>query len=116
MNNEKGVSQYRILQFDFDGRAKASDVRSVRGEAMAAKLLVYPNPSIDGKVSVVFEEGNGARNVMVSDMSGRMIKQYRNVSTNNISIEGLETGVYSIQVIDLSTAAITVEKVIIKKR
>jgi hypothetical protein len=116
LNNEKGVCQYRILQFDFDGRAKASDVRSVRGEAMAAKLLVYPNPSMDGKVSVVFEEGNGARNVMVSDMSGRMIKQYRNVSTNNISIEGLETGVYSIQVIDLSTAAITVEKVIIKKR
>ncbi|MFN2440216.1 MAG: T9SS type A sorting domain-containing protein, partial [Chitinophagaceae bacterium] len=116
LNNEKGVSQYRILQFDFDGRAKASEIRSVRGEAMASNLLVYPNPSMDGKVSVVFEDGASARNVLVSDMSGRMIKQYRNVSTNNLSIEGLENGVYSIQVKDLSSAAVSVEKIVIKRR
>ncbi len=117
LNNERGVSQYRILQVDIDGRSKASDIRSVRGEAMAAKLLVYPNPSMDGKISVVFEDGgNAARSVIVSDMSGRMIKQYRNVSTNNLSIEGLESGVYSIKVTDLSSAAVSVEKVIVKKR
>ncbi len=116
LNNEKGVSQYRILQFDFDGRAKASETRSVRGESMAAKLLVYPNPSADGKVSVVFEDGSTLRNVIVSDMSGRMVKQYRNVSANNLSIEGLEIGVYGIQVINLSSAAISVEKIVIKKR
>ena len=116
LNNEKGISQYRILQFDFDGKAKASDTRSVRGEAMASKLLVYPNPSMDGKVSVVFEEGGALKNIIVSDMSGRLVKQYRNISTNNLSIEGLENGVYSIQVIDLSSAAMSVEKIVIKKR
>ncbi len=115
-NIARGVSQYRILQVDLDGRAKASDIRSVRGEAMSGKLLLYPNPSMDGKINVVFEEGGAARSVSVSDMSGRMIKQYRNVSTNNLSIEGLESGVYSIKVTDLSSAAVSVEKVIVKKR
>jgi hypothetical protein len=115
-NNVKGVSQYRIQQVDLDNRASYTDVRSVRGEALSPKLLVYPNPSMDGKVSVVFEDGGSLKNVVVSDMSGRMIKQYRNIGTNNLSIDGLENGVYSIQVIDLSSAAMSVEKIIIKKR
>ena len=67
-------------------------------------------------MNVVFEEGNGNRNVVVSDMSGRRVKQYRNVSSNNLIIEGLENGVYSIQVTDLISSALPVEKVIVKKR
>jgi hypothetical protein len=117
MNTEKGISQYRVMQVDLDGRSSVSEIRSVRGEEMAAsKMVVFPNPSLDGKVSVVFEEGNGNRNVVVSDMSGRRVKQYRNVSSNNLIIEGLENGVYSIQVTDLTSSALSVEKVIVKKR
>ena len=56
-----------------------------------------------------------AKTVVVRDMSGRMIKQFKNV-VNNLSIINLESGMYSIQVTDLSTATIAVEKVIIKKR
>ena len=113
-NNHKGVSQYRIQQVDIDGKAKLSEIRSVKGEAMASKLLVYPNPSATGKVSVVFDD-NAPKNVQVTDMSGRVVRSLRNVS-NNISIEGLESGVYSIQVTDLFSSALSVEKVIIKKR
>ncbi len=117
VNTEKGISQYRVMQVDLDGRSSVSEIRSVRGEEMAAsKMVVYPNPSLDGKVSVVFEEGNGNRNVVVSDMSGRRVKQYRNISSNNLIIEGLENGVYSIQVTDLTSSALSVEKVIVKKR
>ncbi len=76
--------------------------------------MVYPNPSNDGKVNVVFED-QSAKNVVVRDMSGRMIKQFKNV-VNNLPIENLETGMYSIQVTDVSTADVSVEKVIIKKR
>jgi hypothetical protein len=77
-------------------------------------LLVYPNPSNDGEVNVVFED-QFAKNVVVRDMSARMIKQFKNV-VNNLPIENLETGMYSIQVTDVSTAEVSVEKVIIKKR
>ncbi len=77
--------------------------------------MVYPNPSNDGKINVVFEDQFTKKNVVVRDMSGRMIKQFKNV-VNNLPIENLETGMYSIQVTDVSTAEVSVEKVIIKKR
>ncbi len=114
INNTNGLSQYRIQQVDIDNRTSYSDIRAVKGEGALIKLLVYPNPSNDGKINVVFED-QSAKNVVVRDMSGRMIKQFRNV-VNNLPIENLQSGMYSIQVTDLSTAAVSVEKVIIKKR
>ena len=114
LNTTKGVTQYRIQQVDLDGKAKYSEIRSVRGEANISKLLVYPNPTTSGNVNVVFED-QSPKNVTVLDMSGRMIKQYRNV-INNVSVDNLENGIYSIQVTDVSTATISVEKVVVKKR
>ena len=77
---------------------------------------MFPNPSDNGRVNVLFEDKNATRNVVVSDISGRMIRQYRNVTTDNLAIDLNENGVYSIQITDLSTSVTTVEKVIIKKR
>ncbi len=114
VNNTKGLSQYRIQQVDINNKTSYSDIRSVKGEGASNKLLVYPNPSSDGKINLVFED-QSAKNVVVRDMSGRMIKQFKNV-VNNLPIENLETGMYSIQVTDVSTAEVSVEKVIIKKR
>jgi hypothetical protein len=114
VNNTKSLSQYRIQQIDIDSRTSYSDIRSVRGEGYASQLLIYPNPSNDGKINVVFDD-QLAKNVVVRDMSGRMIKQFKNV-INNLAIENLMSGMYSIQVTDVSTSAIVVEKVIVKKR
>jgi hypothetical protein len=113
-NQEKGVSQYRIQQVDLDGKASYSVIRSVKGEGLLSRTVVYPNPSLDGKVSVVFED-QAAKAVTVSDMSGRVVRQYRNV-VNNLQISELESGMYSIQITDLSSATSVTEKVIIKKR
>ncbi len=114
LNNTKGLSQYRIEQRDIVNRTSYSDIRSVREEGSLSKLLVYPNPSSNGKINVVFDD-QLAKNVIVRDVSGRMIKQFKNV-INNLPIENLESGIYSIQVTDISTSATSVEKVIIKKR
>jgi hypothetical protein len=113
-NNEKGVSQYRIQQVDLDGKVTFTPIRSVKGLEQANRTIVYPNPSEDGKVNVVFEE-QGAKNVIVSDISGRMVRRYRNV-VNNLVVDGLDPGMYLFQIIDLSTTETSVEKVIIKKR
>jgi len=116
MNPIKGVSQYRLQQVDIDLRFRYSEIRMVRGEEQPAKHLLFPNPSNDGKINIVFDLKSGTRNVLVSDMSGRVVKSFRNVSAANLSIDNLENGVYSIQIIDLSTAVSSVEKVIIKRR
>jgi hypothetical protein len=116
LNPIKGVSQYRLQQVDLDLRFRYSEIRMVRGEEQPAKHLLFPNPSSDGKVNIVFDVKSATRNILISDMSGRVVKSYRNVTAANLSIDNLENGVYSIQIIDVSTSETVVEKVIIKRR
>ena len=112
VNNAKGVSQYRLLQVDIDGKAKFSEIRSVKGESQAARVLVYPNPSSTGNVTVVFD-GQSIRDIQVNDISGRLIKRYSGV-VNNLEINGLRTGVYTLQISDRANGASVVEKVVVK--
>jgi hypothetical protein len=89
INVNKGITQYRIRQVDIDGRNKLSEIRTLRGLAQIAKTIVYPNPSMDGKVSVVFEEAKTVRDLILIDMSGKVLQQWRGVSNNNHQIENL---------------------------
>jgi hypothetical protein len=116
VNPTKGVSQYRLRQVDIDTRSEFSEIRSVRGQEQSGQLLIYPNPSTDGKVNVVFDEQNGSRDVMVSDVTGRIVRQYRNITNSSLQISNLETGMYTIHITNANTGATIVEKVIIKKR
>ena len=117
LNATKGVSQYRIRQGDLDGTTKLSDIRSVRGEGQKGTTIVYPNPSSDGRVNVVFEGGEiTKRDISVQDMNGRIIKQWKNYSNNNIQIENLSPGFYTIRIVDAGTGELTVEKLVVNKR
>ena len=116
VNSSRGITQYRLLQVDNDNKGRYSEVRSVRAENQLSKIMVYPNPSNTGNVSVMFEDASTVRDVIVSDVAGRVVKQYRNVNSNSLTIENLVDGYYSIQITNRTTAATTVEKVIVKKR
>jgi len=116
VNNSRGITQYRLLQVDHDNKGRYSEVRSVRAEEQLSKIMVYPNPSNTGSVNVMFEDASALRDVYVTDVAGRVVKQYRNVNTNLLTIENLADGYYTIQITNRATAATTVEKVIIKKR
>ncbi|ANE51745.1 T9SS type A sorting domain-containing protein [Flavisolibacter tropicus] len=116
VNLNKGVTQYRLRQVDIDTRYTLSEIRSVGGESQAAQLLVYPNPSTDGKVNLVFEDKNATHSISVSDMTGREVKQYRNITAGSLQIDGLNDGIYTLHITDINTAATTVQKIIVKKR
>ena len=116
LNPAKGVSQYRIRILDLDGAAKLSDIRSVRGEGQKGTTIVYPNPSNDGKVNVVFQGEFAKRDVTVQDMSGRIVKQWRNYTNNNIQIANLTPGFYTIRIVDTETGEQNVEKVVVNNR
>ncbi len=115
-NNSKGVTQYRIRQVDIDNRSKYSQIRSVRGDGQAGKTLVYPNPSNDGRVNIVFEDKDVVRDIAVADMSGRIIKQLKGVSNNSILIDNLSPGMYSIRILSVETGEQVVEKIVVNKR
>src|SRR5215203_3319157 len=113
-NNEKGITQYRIQQVDLDGNVKYSDIRAIRGEGTVGKIVVYPNPSTDGKLNVVFEGNNEVRDVQVNDMQGRVVKSYKGITNNILVIERLTSGFYTIKITNRNTAATSVEKVVVK--
>ena len=112
-NMERGVTQYRIQQVDLDDKASYSEIRSVMGLEQASSMMVFPNPSHDGKVNVLFSNPS-VREVMVSDAAGRIIRQYQQVTGTNFTIEKLPAGFFAIKVIDRTTGTIAVEKVIVK--
>jgi Secretion system C-terminal sorting domain len=115
INSTKSISQYRIKQIDIDSKSKYTEVRSVRGDGQPGKTIVYPNPSNDGKVNIVFEEATGTRNISVMDMSGRIVKQIKGVTNNNVQIEKLLPGMYSIRVMIVETGEQAVEKFVVNK-
>jgi hypothetical protein len=116
LNSSKGITQYRIRQVDIDGRAKYSEIRAVRGYEQKGKLIVYPNPSKDGRVNVVFDDAEGTRDVSLMDISGRMIKQWRAVTGNTLQIENLGQGMYSLKVVVRESGQQTVEKIVVNNR
>jgi len=115
-NNAKAITQYRLRSVDIDGNSKFSDIRSVRGDGQAGKIILYPNPSFDGKVKVVFEDVNGTRDVSLTDMSGRLVKQWTGVTNNNLEIDNMTPGYYSLRLIVRETGEQSIEKIIVSKR
>lgn len=112
-NAIKGISQYRIRQSDLDAKYTYSEIRSVRGEGQVGKTIVYPNPSSDGKVSIVFEETTGTRDISVIDASGRAIRQWRNNNNNTIQVENLPPGLYTLRIVMPATGEQVINKFII---
>jgi hypothetical protein len=115
-NNVRGITQYRLRQVDLDARSKYSDIRAVRGEGQAGNTIVYPNPSFDGRVSIVFEDATVSRDASLSDMAGRILKQWKGITNNNIQIDNLTPGMYSLRIVVPETGEQSVEKIIVSKR
>jgi hypothetical protein len=116
VNTIKGISQYRIRQVDIDGQSKYTQIIAVKGEGQTGKTIVYPNPSSDGKVSIVFENADVTRDAQLVDMTGRVVKQWKGITTNTIQAENLTPGVYSLRILVQETGEQTIEKIVVNKR
>lgn len=114
-NNHKGVTQYRIQQVDIDGRTSLSEIRSVQGEAQVGRTVVYPNPSNEGSVNLVFDATAGSRDVIVSDISGRVIKSWRGIKESTLKITNLMPGTYMLRIVNDNNGQSSFEKVVVNK-
>ncbi|HEX7906180.1 MAG TPA: T9SS type A sorting domain-containing protein [Chitinophagaceae bacterium] len=115
LNDAKGISQYRVRQVDLNGKVSYSAIRAIRGQGQLGNTVVFPNPTNNGKVSVVFEDASTVRDVTLVDMSGRVIKQWRN-AINNIQIDNLTPGMYSLRIMVPETGEQSVEKIVVTKQ
>ncbi|HEU5166404.1 MAG TPA: T9SS type A sorting domain-containing protein [Chitinophagaceae bacterium] len=116
INTTKGITQYRLKQVDKGNRSAYSVIRSVRGLGQKANTIIYPNPSGDGKVSVVFDDASGIHDVSLMDVSGKTLKQWKGVTNNNIQIDNLNSGFYTVRIVNAETGEQVVEKFIVNKR
>jgi hypothetical protein len=114
-NSVSAISQYRLRQVDIDGDSKFSETKSVRGEGQVGRTIVFPNPTSDGTVKVSFEDLNGTRDAVLTDMNGRVIKQWTGLTNNNLEINNLTTGYYSLRVIVRETGEQSAQKIIVSK-
>jgi hypothetical protein len=115
LNNTKGITQYRLKQSDIDNKYKYSEIRSVRGEGQLGKTIIYPNPSNNGKVNVVFEDALVTREVTVSDISGRSVRQVRSITSNSLTLENLQPGMYTLRIVAIETGEQVLEKIVVNK-
>ena len=114
INNNPGVTYYRLKQTDFNGDYKYSEIRSVGGESQKSRVIVYPNPSTNGSVKVVFAASNDLYDVILVDMTGRVVKQWKNLR-NNMQVDNLTPGVYHLRISNTQTRTQVVEKIVVSK-
>lgn len=115
INGFKGVSQYQVAEVTNDYKQKTSEIKAVKGEAQDDKITVYPNPSSDGRINLVFDDPS-PRDIFITDLTGRLLTQFRASTNQNFAVENLVAGFYSIRIVDLSANEIFVEKVVVTKR
>jgi hypothetical protein len=114
LNASRDITQYRVQQVDLDGKARFSEIRTVRGEGQPGKTLVYPNPSGDGRVNIVLEDGPGSRDIILTDISGRMIHQWKiNSNGNTVRADNLKPGIYGLRIIVSDTREQSFEKIVV---
>ena len=113
LNNSKALTQYRIQQIDFDGKTNISGIRVVRGDGQQDKMIVYPNPSSNGRVMIVFNENKLVRDIMLVDMYGKLVRQWRGITDNNLEIDKLTSGTYLLNVINRESGEKTSTKIVV---
>lgn len=113
-NTNKGLTQYRLKQVNIDDKFEYSDVRTVAGLEQKAQLIVYPNPSTNGKINVFFREDRSVLQVSVTDMAGRQVYVNNRFTGSRLEIANLGRGYYTIRATDLSTSAAWTEKFVVR--
>ncbi len=114
VNNLKDITQYRIVQVDlFTGRQQISEVRSIKGEANG-KTVVFPNPSSEGKTNLLFDDQAGTRSVSLIDPSGRVVRQWVNITSSSMQLTELKPGFYYLKINNTTNGEQSVERLIVK--
>lgn len=90
---------YRIKQVDIDGKSSYSNVIEVEKEIAGLKLSVFPNPTT-GKVFLEIPDqflGKQSK-VQVMGVDGKLMYEQAPISSKEIDLENMPSGIYFIQV------------------
>ena len=77
-----------------------------------ARMTVYPNPAQSGNMNVLFGS-SAVRNIVITDLSGKILKQWNDYHNDNMVITGLRTGVYILIATDKGTSEKLMQKLVV---
>ena len=106
-----GVTYFKLLQFDFDGRVNESEVISVNNNIK--ELIVYPNPVRIGTELNISIGNSDAQQLVVLDQNGAIVSNQDINEKTRISIntDQLKPGFYFVKTLGNST--MKMEKLIV---
>jgi len=104
---------YRIRQTDLNGDAHFSETRKVENNKVFTGWLIYPNPATEA-VQVMIPPGTGQVDMILNDITGRVIRRWNNVAVKQLEINNLQTGMYVLNVLIKSTGRMVVNKIFVQ--
>ncbi len=111
LNDYSGVTYYRLVQKDLDGKSTISEIRTVTGSDAQPQVKVWPVPS-KGRFSVLFTNAPYATVIRVYNVDGKMVGKEETIVSGVIKPITISTsGTYFIKGINKETG----EVVFIKK-
>jgi hypothetical protein len=111
-NTAAGNTYYRLSQVDKDGTRTVSPTKGIRGMQDNARMTVYPNPARSGNMNVLFGS-SAVRNIVITDLSGKTLKQWNDYHDDNMVITGLHTGVYILIATNKGTSEKLLQKIVV---
>ena len=114
-NDYSGVTYYRLVQKDVDGKATISEIRTVTGSDALPQAKVWPVPST-GRFNVLLTNTQHAITVRVYNVDGKMIGKEETIQSGVIKPITISTsGTYFIKGINKVTGEVVfVKKMVIE--
>jgi Secretion system C-terminal sorting domain len=94
-----GISYYRLMQTDIDGKQTFSPIISVNLDNKNADITVYPNPATS-LIRIIFPTA-GRYEVSLLNLSGQIINNTTLTTSDNLvlNVSGYKPGVYFVRII-----------------
>lgn len=99
-NTFSGTSQYRLAEQDIDGSLMYSEIIAVKATEASGNIIVYPNPSTTGSVTVLLPQLS-VYNISLYNRAGAKEREWNKVNNDAFTINSLRTGIYLLRVSDL---------------
>ncbi|RDB05059.1 T9SS type A sorting domain-containing protein [Runella aurantiaca] len=88
-----GLNYYRLKQVDLDGQFEYSRIVSARLTGLGL-FKAYPNPVV-GILTIELPSESTIESACLIDLTGRKVREFFD---SNVSVEGVENGMYTLQV------------------
>jgi hypothetical protein len=63
-----------------------------------------------------FRNASGSHDITISDASGRVVRKWKGMKGDNLTVDNLASGFYSVSVIVADTGEQMVEKIIVRRQ